>query len=248
MALYTPVSCDLNHIGCMKSKLIFVFGLVILTLPLALNAQTFLESQLNYPRVREANKRYAATIDALLAGKNLDKKSLQLKIRAFKTEQQLELWAKSKFQPTFILLKTFDICASSGGLGPKLKQGDGQVPEGIYTVDRFNPSSLYHLSLGISYPNATDRARSKGLNPGGDIFIHGKCVTIGCLPMTDAIIEQIYILAVHAKQANKAAIAVEIYPFRMTESNLRAAQTTELGKKWMPFWVVLALKYEQAEE
>jgi murein L,D-transpeptidase YafK len=228
-------------------KLNYLLWMLFLPVVVDSNAQSFLESQLKYPRVRQANKNYASTIDKMLLDKNIDKASLQLKLRAFKTEQKFEVWAKSKLQTKYVLLKTYDICASSGSLGPKLKQGDGQVPEGIYTIDRFNPTSLYHLSLGISYPNSTDKVRSNGLNPGGDIFIHGRCVTIGCLPMTDAIIEQIYLLAIHAKQANKAAIEVEIYPFRLTDKNLQAAKNTETGKKWMPFWVVLALKYEQID-
>lgn len=205
--------------------------------------QSFLTSQLQFPRVRAAQQNQVKAVDALLKAKNIDKNVFQIKISAFKAEGILEIWAKSNSQSEFILLKEFDICAKSGSLGPKLKQGDGQVPEGIYYIDRFNPNSLYHLSLGISYPNSTDKIRSKGLNPGGDIFIHGKCVTIGCLPMTDDLIEQIYLLAVYAKNGGQKQIPVRIFPFKMTEENLQMAQNTALGKRWISFWRDLAKVY-----
>ena len=113
----------------------------------------------------------------------------------------------------------------------------------IYYIDRFNPNSTYHLSLGISYPNSADKIRSKGLNPGGDIFIHGKCVTIGCLPMTDEIIERIYLLAIYSKDSGQKQIPVSIFPFKMTEENLRLAENTGLGKVWISFWKDLAKHY-----
>jgi murein L,D-transpeptidase YafK len=93
------------------------------------------------------------------------------------------------------------------------------VPEGFYTINRFNPSSLYHLSLGLDYPNATDRALGEP-KPGGDIFIHGSNVTIGCLPITDALIEELYVLLVEARTAGQAAIAVHIFPFELNAEML----------------------------
>ena len=204
------------------------------------SGQSFLTTQMHYPRVRVAQQNQGKTVDNLLKAKNINKSTLQIKISAFKAEGVLEIWAKSDFQSTYILLQEFNICAKSGSLGPKLKQGDGQVPEGIYYIDRFNPNSTYHLSLGISYPNSADEIRSKGLNPGGDIFIHGKCVTIGCLPMTDGIIEQIYLLAIYSKDSGQKQIPVSIFPFKMTEENLRLAENTGLGKMWISFWRDLA--------
>jgi murein L,D-transpeptidase YafK len=99
--------------------------------------------------------------------------------------------------------------------------GDNQVPEGFYHIDRFNPQSNYYLSLGINYPNTADKIKSKGKNPGGDIFIHGDCVSIGCLPMTDDKIQEIYLYAVHAKNNGQDRIPVHIFPFRMTKANLQ---------------------------
>jgi murein L,D-transpeptidase YafK len=89
------------------------------------------------------------------------------------------------------------VLAASGGPGPKLREGDLQVPEGVYRLTAFNPNSSYHLSLRVDYPNADDRAIAKAegrTNLGGDIYIHGKAVSIGCLALGDAGIEELYVL------------------------------------------------------
>lgn len=118
-------------------------------------------------------------------------------------------------------VKAFDICVLSGELGPKRKQGDYQVPEGFYHIDRFNPSSNFHLSLGIDYPNASDKILGDPQKPGGDIFIHGSCVTVGCLPMTNEGISEIYLYALYARAAGQRDIPVYIFPFEMTDRNLQ---------------------------
>lgn len=138
----------------------------------------------------------------------------------------------------------YKICRSSGKLGPKRIKGDGQVPEGFYHIDRFNPASSYHLSLGIDYPNKADRIRSGTDDPGGDIFIHGSCVTIGCLPMTDDKIKEIYIL-VAAKNNGQDRIPVYIFPFRMNDANMRkycAMNSDNPGL--IRFWESLKKGYE----
>jgi murein L,D-transpeptidase YafK len=127
----------------------------------------------------------------------------------------MEIWASPSGSEPFRLLHTYDIAAMSGKLGPKRKQGDLQVPEGFYHIDRFNPKSRFHLSLGINYPNASDRKLSDPDRPGGDIFIHGNAVSIGCMAMTDPKIEEIYILALAARNAGQAKIPVHIFPYRM---------------------------------
>lgn len=99
----------------------------------------------------------------------------------------------------FRLIKDYQICSLSGELGPKRQQGDLQVPEGFYWIDRFNPASNFYLSLGINYPNQFDRILGKSGELGGDIFIHGGCVTIGCIPITDDKIKELYLIAVEAK-------------------------------------------------
>jgi len=132
-------------------------------------------------------------------------------LRAFKQEKTLELWASNGDEP-MALVRQYPIAAASGGPGPKRQEGDRQVPEGVYRIDRFNPHSRFHLSLGLDYPNASDRVRS-GTRPGGDIFIHGNRVSIGCMAMTDPVIDEIY--AVCRSAGNTRAIPVHVFPCRM---------------------------------
>jgi hypothetical protein len=90
--------------------------------------------------------------------------------------------------------------------------GDYQVPEGFYYINEFNPKSEYHFALGLNYPNASDHILSDSVQPGGDIYIHGSCVTTGCIPITDGQIEELYVLAVHAKDLGEDFIPVHIFP------------------------------------
>jgi murein L,D-transpeptidase YafK len=114
-----------------------------------------------------------------------------------KQEKLLEVWVRGEQTP-FRLLKTYPILGASGKLGPKLREGDYQVPEGLYRIESLNPNSLYHLALRVNYPNASDkeRARAEGReHPGSDIMIHGKTCSIGCLAMGDQAAEDLFILA-----------------------------------------------------
>jgi murein L,D-transpeptidase YafK len=135
-------------------------------------------------------------------------------VRTFKQEKQLEVWVKNDWKETFSLFKVYKVCATSGTFGPKRKEGDKQIPEGFYYINEFNPNSNYHLALGLNYPNASDAILSDPNKPGGDIYIHGNCVTIGCLPLTDSLIEQVYYLATVAKEQGQDFIPVHIYPVR----------------------------------
>jgi murein L,D-transpeptidase YafK len=99
-----------------------------------------------------------------------------------------------------------------------------QIPEGFYFINRFNPVSNYYLSLGINYPNLSDKIKSKAKNLGGDIYIHGECVTIGCIPMTNDKIKEIYLYAIQARQNGQNNIPVYIFPFRFTENNISKAR------------------------
>ncbi len=135
-------------------------------------------------------------------------------IRSFKYDSQLEVWVKSDKEKPFQLFKTYKVCAMAGTLGPKRMEGDYQVPEGFYYINEFNPRSVYHLSLGLNYPNASDRFLSDAIQPGGDIYIHGSCVTTGCIPVTDGQIEELYVLASNAKALGQDFIPVHIFPVR----------------------------------
>jgi murein L,D-transpeptidase YafK len=181
------------------------------------SGQDFLSQQRNYSRVRTAIAEKEKSIKERLQKNGLTADSIHILIVAYKAEKQLELYAKKKTDAVYKLIAVYDICASSGKLGPKRKKGDRQVPEGFYRIDRFNPSSNFYLSLGIDYPNLGDRKKSTSPQLGGDIFIHGSCVTIGCLPMTDDKIKEIYLSAVYARNNGQHTIPVYIFPFRMED-------------------------------
>jgi murein L,D-transpeptidase YafK len=180
---------------------------------LAFSQSGFEKSQKKFRRVRDAYKFREAEILKNLSGHGLDEKSFRLLIMASKLDEELRLYAGEIAGKTPLkLIRTFRICSSSGHPGPKSRQGDDQVPEGFYQINRFNPISLYHLALQVSYPGKADLMRSAGQNPGGDIMIHGSCVTIGCLPMTNPGIEEIYIYAIKAKNNGQEEIPVYIFP------------------------------------
>lgn len=140
-------------------------------------------------------------------------------IRVFKQEKELELWVAK--DSGLVLLKTFPVCAASGKPGPKRKEGDLQVPEGFYTVDYFNPDSDYHLSFRVNYPNEADRFFADAEHPGGDIFIHGHCASIGCVAIRDKPIEFVFTAALLAAEKGQHDIPVHIFPCRMEKENLR---------------------------
>lgn len=177
-------------------------------------ATAFIDIQKTFPIPSEALKRKQDTLQKQFAAKGLQWPAKYLYIRSFKYDSQLEVWVKNTFKEPFKLFKTYKVCALAGTLGPKRLEGDYQVPEGFYYINEFNPRSNYHLSLGLNYPNASDRILSDAYKPGGGIYIHGSCVTVGCIPVTDAQIEDIYILAAYAKDQGQDFIPVHIYPIR----------------------------------
>ena len=161
-------------------------------------------------------------------------------IRIFKREALLEVWIKK--EGTYRLLKAYKICAYSGKLGPKLKEGDRQAPEGFYSVNRgrLNPHSKFHLSFNLGYPNAYDRAHNR---TGAYLMVHGNCVSIGCYAMTDEKIEEIYRLVEEALKKGQRRVQVHIYPFRMSEENMAAYS----HYRWYDFWQNLKEGYDYFE-
>jgi murein L,D-transpeptidase YafK len=145
----------------------------------------------------------------------------ELYVRSFKYDRQLEVWVKTDTSSSYQLFKQYRICMQSGAMGPKRMEGDYQVPEGFYHINEFNPNSNYHLSLGLSYPNASDRLLSDPKRPGSAIYIHGKCMSTGCIAIEDEPIEELYALAQLAKQAGQDIIPVHIFPARY---NVRGSQ------------------------
>jgi murein L,D-transpeptidase YafK len=135
-------------------------------------------------------------------------------LRSFKYDRQLEVWVKSTAKEPYKLFKVYKVCQQSGSMGPKRVEGDYQVPEGFYYINEFNPNSNYHLSLGLNYPNASDRILSDANKPGGAIYIHGNCVSTGCIPITDAPIEELYFLASNVRSQGQEFIPVHVFPAR----------------------------------
>ena len=133
-------------------------------------------------------------------------------IRSFKYDRSLEVWVKNKSVDSFTLFKTYKVCMESGSIGPKRSEGDNQVPEGFYYINEFNPRSTYHLALGLNYPNASDKVLSDTKKPGGDIYIHGNCVSVGCIAIQDMPIEEVYTLASIAKTSGQDFVPVHVYP------------------------------------
>ena len=148
-----------------------------------------------------------------------------------KQEKRLEVWVKAEEDSDYALLRAYPIQGMSGGLGPKLCEGDGQVPEGIYRIDWLNPNSLYHLSMHIDYPNEYDRARSAedGRDTlGGDIMIHGGHASDGCLAMGDEAAEDMFVLVAKTGLANVGVI--------LSPVDFRKRDFPESAAKRLPVW------------
>lgn len=198
-------------------------------------------------RVAEARKKVTPALQSLAKQAGLPHPIPRIYIRAHKLERELEVWgAKPGMGNPYVLVKSYPIAAMSGTLGPKRKEGDKQAPEGLYFVERFNPQSSYHLSLGINYPNASDKVLSNKERPGSDIYIHGRQVSIGCLAMTDPAIEEIYVMALNAVKEGQRRVRVEIFPFRMTTQKLREEEKKR--PDLAVFWRNLARFWQAFEE
>lgn len=199
-------------------------------------------------RVVGARARHGKIIEQKFREAGLTYPAREIFLRWLKREAVLELWAREN-RGRFVLVTSFPILASSGGPGPKRRQGDRRVPEGFYEIDRFNPASLFHLSLGLNYPNAADRTLATGPDPGGDIFIHGKDVTVGCAPLGDAAIEQLYLAALDTRARGQARIAVHVFPARMQgpEWDAFATEHTAAAPALARFWAQLQPGFDAFE-
>jgi len=152
-------------------------------------------------------------------------------VRAFKEEKLLELFVLNRTHRRYELFRSYPVAASSGSLGPKLAQGDGQVPEGFYQVEpgAMKPDSRFHLAFNLGYPNAYDRFHHR---TGSAIMVHGNQVSIGCLAMTDPKIEEIYTLCAAALCGGQRSFKVQVLPFRMSAARMAQAG----GQPWVDFW------------
>jgi murein L,D-transpeptidase YafK len=182
------------------------------------------------PRARAAAANVTPELEPALSALGL-KLGDPVFIRAFKQERQLELFLRHSVTGRFKLFRAYPIAGSSGTLGPKLREGDGQVPEGFYQVPpaAMKPDSQYHLAFNIGFPNPYDRFHQR---TGSSIMIHGNQISIGCLAMTDEKIEEIYTLCAAAHRGGQPFFRVHLFPFHMTPENL----ALQAGNPNHAFW------------
>jgi murein L,D-transpeptidase YafK len=162
-------------------------------------------------------------------------------VRIFKQEQVLEVWKRTS-AGQYRMFKTYEICAYSGDLGPKVKEGDRQSPEGFYTITPglMNPKSSYYLAFNTGFPNKFDRAHGR---TGSDLMVHGDCSSRGCYAMTDQGIAEIYALARETFKGGNSSFQLQIFPFKMTPTNL----AKQASSQHLPFWKNLKQGYDLFE-
>ena len=226
-----------------------IISIIINFILVSAMSQSFIDDQKRYPRVRQAFADKEKIVMDQLGEYSITSSKLNIYLRAFKKEKKIELWAKNNIDSIFRLIREYDICQTSGKEGPKRKQGDMQIPEGFYHIDRFNPASSFYLSLGLSYPNKSDRILGVQGNLGGDIFIHGSCVTIGCLPITDDKIKELYLLCIMARSSGQKKIPVTIFPAKMSGSEYEHLKRSyESNADIRGLWTDLEKAYESFEK
>lgn len=211
--------------------------------------QDFVAEQKKYKKVRTAYTEKEIYLTQKLKEKKLSLQNLNILMVAYKEEGEFEIYVKSKTDESYQKFLTYAICSKSGELGAKNQRGDYQVPEGFYYINHFNPMSNYFLSLGISYPNQADKKRNptratKDL--GGAIYLHGACATIGCIPITDEYIKEVYVLAVQARANGQTQIPIYIFPFRFTKEN--KDKFYPKNQNLVGFWDNLKIGYDKFEK
>ncbi|MEW6209279.1 MAG: L,D-transpeptidase family protein [Acidobacteriota bacterium] len=233
----------------MNLKLIALILVSVIALwPDKTMSEDFKSAQSRHPRVKAARAEKDASVKRLFAQKKIPFPPRRVFLRAFKRERVIELWVSRAASGAFELLKEYTFCASSGALGPKRRQGDGQIPEGFYHIDRFNPASNFYLSLGLNYPNQSDRILGASGRLGGDIFIHGDCVTIGCIPITDDLIKELYIIAVEARSVGQREIPAHLFPTRMNEAGMKFLERQTNNAALRAFWMNIKEGYDFFEK
>lgn len=218
----------------------------LLFLNSGMKPSSFRDEHMAYTRIREAYADKEKTVIKALAGHSISRDSLRIYLRAFKSEKVMELWARNISDTAFVLIKKLPICELSGSLGPKRRVRDLQVPEGFYHISDLNPYSRYYLSMQINYPNASDSIRGVHGHLGGLIFIHGECVSSGCLAMTNERIKELFVYYIEACNSGQEKIDVTIYPARM-DDNIYSGLTSKYSKSKdkISLWADLKKSYDQ---
>ncbi|MDE2376014.1 murein L,D-transpeptidase family protein [Bradyrhizobium sp.] len=196
--------------------------------------------QISLANNAKANQPVPPKLIAAMNEKDMDLQSPIL-VRLFKQEAELEVWKQTR-SGQFALLKTYPICRWSGDLGPKVREGDRQAPEGFYSINpsQMNPQSAYYLSFNTGYPNAFDRALGR---TGSQLMVHGDCSSRGCYAMTDEQIAEIYSLGRESFFGGQKAFQLQAYPFRMTPVNMAKHRNNPN----MAFWKMIKEGYDHFE-
>ena len=237
-------------LGCEIARRVWSFALIYRSLVRALVTSVALAAgvllagcnsdEISLANNAKANQPVPPKLVADMTAKDMDLQSPIL-VRLFKQEAELEVWKQDR-SGRFALLKTYPICRWSGDLGPKVREGDRQAPEGFYSITpaQMNPQSAYYLSFNTGYPNAFDKALGR---TGSQLMVHGDCSSRGCYAMTDEQIAEIYSLGRESFFGGQRAFQVQAYPFKMTPVNMAKHRNNPN----MPFWKMIKEGYDHFE-
>ncbi len=229
-------------------RLLTIFTLLFL-LNSGLTSPSFRQGQMAFTRVREAYAEKEKTVVKNLAAHSISRDSLRIYLRAFKTEKTFEVWAKNSSDSVFTLVREIPICEISGSVGPKRRSRDLQVPEGFYRISELNPYSKYYLSMKINYPNASDSIRGVRGRLGNLIYIHGQCISSGCIAITDDKIKELFVYCIEAYNAGQQKIELTIYPARLTDNKYsRLKSEYSRNKDKINLWADLKKSYDLFEQ
>jgi murein L,D-transpeptidase YafK len=207
--------------------------------------ETFRDKQKSYTRVREAYTNKEKAVTKTLTEHGISRDSMQIYLRAFKTEKKVEVWARNTCDSVFTLVKEFPICEISGEIGPKRRSHDLQVPEGFYRINELNPYSKYYLSMRINYPNASDSIRGVKGRLGNLIYIHGGCESSGCIAIADDKIKELFVYCIEAYNAGQKEINIAIYPARLEDKTYTRLTTGySKNKDKISLWADLKKSYD----
>lgn len=172
------------------------------------------EARADIPRLKKIRARVEPKLIAQYRDAGLSYPPKRALLRVFKHERVFEMWAADAADTPMTRIESVPICAASGELGPKRRQGDEQVPEGVYAIHRYNAWSGFHMSLRVNYPNRSDRARGFRPSLGGAIMVHGGCASIGCVAIENEAIERVFVATLDASRAGKQQPAIHMLPTR----------------------------------
>src|SRR6185312_8412799 len=180
-----------------------------------------------------------ARLDERLAAKGVSL-GVPIYLRIFKLDSELELWVEKDGH--YVRFATYPICLWSGRLGPKLKEGDRQAPEGFYTIasEQLNPNSRWRRAFNLGFPNVFDKSKGRY---GSFIMVHGGCSSIGCYAMTDPVVDELWRFVTAALDAGEGRVPVHVFPFRLTDGNLKSRKSSQ----WAGLWGDLKKGYDLFE-